>query len=375
MRQILLKELNTSDLDWLFAVGSHRSVSAHTVLWQAYQSLDDFYLLLEGQVSELLGQVDDSYSSTGRELNRLSPGDLSGIIPGVMSQTAVMAARTMTDCTLLAIDRSILAEKMTEDLGFAAHLYRASARLLAHQLQTLSDHMGIDPALLNQPQLREGLTVFAELQDSDLDWLIAVGQVQPLAAHQVLMRSGYPIDAFHVLLDGSVALSLPMTTEPETEDRSISRTGAFLPWQGLSGQFLSSQALSGHPETAEAEIARLSRGEMLGEMGLLDADLPMVTVRALRDSQVLSIPRWRLAAKLLHDVGFASRFYRVLTILLAHKRQSLIQQYRQMLDGERVHATDLGGQFLTQVALAEARFEWLLNRLQTQQGAGREMQW
>ena len=36
--------------------------------------------------------------------------------------------------------------------------------------------------VLSQPQLRKALIVFAQLHDSDIDWLIAAGRVQQLAA-------------------------------------------------------------------------------------------------------------------------------------------------------------------------------------------------
>jgi len=48
----------------------------------------------------------------------------------------------------------------------------------------------------------------------------------------------------------------------------------------------------------------------------IDVRLPSATVKALEDSLVLSIPRQQLAAKLQQDVGFASRFYRVIATLL-----------------------------------------------------------
>lgn len=78
--------------------------------------------------------------------------------------------------------------------------------------------------------------------------------------------------------------------------------------------------------TLEQEFACLSRGDMVGEMLFIDTGLPAITVRALRDSQVLAIPRWPLEAKLLHDPGFAARFYRVLSVLLTNKQQAIAQQ-------------------------------------------------
>jgi hypothetical protein len=109
----------------------------------------------------------------------------------------------------------------------------------------------------------------------------------------------------------------------------------------------------------------------------VDAYFSEITVRTLRDTQILSIPRWRLTAKLLHDLGFASRFYRVMAMLLGNKYQNMIQQLHQecsTANGEQtpgnVHVNELNHQLLNRVALAEARFDWLLKRATHSSGTG-----
>lgn len=345
MTEVLLKELSNLDIDWMLARGQHQTLAPQTVLMQPGQPAETLYILLEGSLSVALAQ-----SSSWQEIARLSSGEMIGAMPGLHPFGRLACVSTLTQCLVLAIPQAQLAEKLQQDLSFAAHLYRASAVLISHQLDRLVHQLGINAAILNQPQLREGLTVFAELQDSDLDWLIAVGQVQQITANTVLTHSDRPIDALHILLDGSLALS---AAEVETH------------------QLVSAFSIRADRAT-EQEFARLSRGEIVGETLFVEAVPQNITVRALRDSQVLSISRWRLAAKLLHDVGFASRFYRVLATLLANKYQAIVRQLGQGDSTLTDFTSD--SQFLTQVGLAEARFEWMLKRIQTQ-GAGREIQW
>lgn len=283
-----------------------------------------------------------------------------GALPGLETYLPDTTVQALTPALVLAIPRSHLLERLQDDLNFAAHLYRASAVLLANQLEQLMGQFQCSALSFQQPQLREAVTVFAELQDSDLDWLTAAGRVQQVTANSVLVRCDRPIDALHILLDGAVALSAP--------DLKRNR---------LAHAF--SAVEHAHPET---EFARLSRGDMVGEMRFVNACAADITVKTLRESQVLSIPYWRLAAKLLHDPGFAARFYRVLAVLIANKQQAIVQQ----LGGSRLTQTqgqaltdsngnDLSSQFLTQVALAEARFEWMLKRTRIQVGSGREHAW
>src|SRR5687767_15012134 len=55
------------------------------------------------------------------------------------------------------------------------------------------------------------------------------------------------------------------------------------------------------------EIARLSAGEILGEMSFVDARPPSATVTALTNSTIGIVPRRELERKLSGDVGFAAR--------------------------------------------------------------------
>ncbi|NJO80314.1 MAG: cyclic nucleotide-binding domain-containing protein [Cyanobacteria bacterium RM1_2_2] len=348
MTEVLLKELNNPDIDWMLAVGQHQTLDPNTVLIRPGQRSDTLYILLEGGLTAALAQTNG-----WQEITRLSSGEMIGAVPGLDAYGRSACVSTLTQCLVLVIPQAQLTEKLQQDLSFAAHLHRASAVLLLHQLARLVDQLGVNAAILNQPQLREGLTVFAELQDSDLDWLIAAGQVQHITANTVLVHSGRPVDALHILLDGALSLSTA-----EVEQHQLANAFSFQ---------------SNRP--SEQEFARLSRGEIVGETLFVESPLSTITVRALRDSQILSIPRWRLAAKLLHDVGFASRFYRVLSMLLANKYQAIVRQLGQSNQNANQTTNDFtrDSQFLTQVGLAEARFEWMLKRIQTH--TGRKIQW
>ena len=358
MTEVLLKELSNQDIDWMLTTGIRTEIEPGTVLIQQGQSLEALHILLDGALSVSLSQPDanplgrafaalEGGTLPGREIAQLSSGEMVGEIPFVESYLPSTTVCATTKSVVLTISMKHLIQKLQQDLSFAAHLYRASAVLLANRLEQMIDQLGHSTVVLSQPVLREALIIFAQLDDSDIEWLIAAGRVQQIAADTVLIRSGRPIEALHILLDGAIALNA-------AEEGNL-LTQAF-------------SHLENQPSTRE--FARLSRGDIVGETSFIEAQQSAIAVKALRDSRVLSIPKWRLAAKLLHDVGFAARFYRVLAILLADKQQAIVSRlgygrlsYSSGQALENSYSNELDTDFLTQVGLAGARFDWMLKRI------------
>jgi bacteriocin-type transport-associated protein len=176
--------------------------------------------------------------------------------------------------------------------------------------------------------MRKVLFVFSLLTDSDIDWLVATGTRKRLGAGTLLIQQGRPADALFVVLDGRLAVSV---TSP-----------------------------------APRELARLGSGEMVGELSFLDARPPAATVKALDNAMVLAIPRVALAAKLKQDTGFASRFYHALGVILAHRLRNLNNLAYgdgRSLGEEVTYDDELETEMLDSIALAGARFDWILKRL------------
>jgi CRP-like cAMP-binding protein len=327
MSEIILQTLSHQDMDWLQHAGTPHQLKANQVL--SDRPLNTFYLILEGKLG-----INQSY---------LSQGDMLGLTPG--PDWGSHTVQAIDNTLLLAIPKPEIQQKLQDDPSFAAHLYQAKALLLARQLRRMMRQL--DPEDLYQPQ-RESVTVFSGLQDSDLDWIITVGKVQSIPPDTYLLQSAHPIDAMHILLDGACAVEWD-------EDGRSPLLKAF-----------------SKPEEAQPrqELARLSRGDLIGETAFVNANPMNIAVRTVRESKVLSIPRWRIAAKLLHDIEFASRFYQVLATILTNQQNILLQNHDQ--DESEDQADH---EFLNKVALAEARFEWMLKRIQSELGTGREIQW
>jgi CRP-like cAMP-binding protein len=177
--------------------------------------------------------------------------------------------------------------------------------------------------------MKKVLFILGELDDDDVDWILEISSREEILAGTTLIREGEPIDAVYILLEGELSVS--------------------------------TQATDG------GEIALLHSGEVVGEMSFVDTRPPSATVRAKQDSLVLALPRSELAAKLRQDVGFASRFYRALAVLLSNRLRVTVNQLRHA-GGISTGAIDLPAEELAReakdsVALAETRLDWILRRL------------
>jgi bacteriocin-type transport-associated protein len=177
--------------------------------------------------------------------------------------------------------------------------------------------------------MRKVLFILSELSDADVDWMVQNGTKETYSRDAVLIREGTSVGVLYILLDGQLSVTLA--------------------------------ALGGK------EIAVLRSGEILGELSFLDSRPPSATVTAVGEVTVLSVPRKLLLLKLQQDASFAARFYRALGVFLASRLRKTQQQLgygrARDLDEEAAHEDELDPQLLQQVALAGARFDWMLKRL------------
>ncbi|MBV6627791.1 MAG: cyclic nucleotide-binding domain-containing protein [Rivularia sp. (in: Bacteria)] len=366
MSEVLLKELSNQDIDWMLTIGCQTEIDSGMVLMRQGEPLDALHIVLDGELTVSLNRDDGNPLGRafavleggvpGREVSQLSSGEMVGEVPFMENCLPSTTVTATTKSSVLTIPKTQLMQKLHSDQSFAAHLYRASAIMLANRLQQMMHSLGHSTIVLTRPQLREALTIFAQMHDSDIEWLIAAGKVQQVTRNAVLIRSGRPIEAMYILLDGAVALNTA-----GSEDNLLAKA-----FTNLETSLEDSQN-----EVLEQELGRLSRGDIVGETLFIEVETPLsVTVKALRDSRLLTIPKWRLTAKLLHDVGFAARFYRVLANILAEKQREIVQRlgYGRLSysNGESLQqsfANELGNDFLSDMSLAGARFDWMLKKI------------
>lgn len=168
--------------------------------------------------------------------------------------------------------------------------------------------------------MRKALFLLGTLNDADIDWMAVNGMRKKLPAGQTLIAEGVPTEYLFFILDGACVV----------------RAGG-------------------------RELAQLHSGEVLGEISFVDSRAPTATVSATEESTFLAIPRGQLEQKLQADVGFAARFYRALAVFLADRLRATLAGGSGK--GAQDESDEMDMDMLDRVALASARFDWLLNRL------------
>jgi bacteriocin-type transport-associated protein len=374
MTEVLLKELSRSDLDWILANSYSREIAAGTVIDRESQKFDTVDLLIEGNLVTTISQYETNTTPNNTPNNRngskvdrlarafaaiegtndlsvelfhLSMGEVVGEIPLVGLRPDATSIKALQRSLLQSIPKQSLTSKLEEDVGFAARFYRAIAIMYADRLANAIAKFS-NRKLARNEAIPDVLFILGELHDSDIDWLVNVGNRQKISANTTAIEQGCPIDALQIVLYGKMAMS-------------FSEGGR----NPLSRLFASFDELN----MSEVEIGRLSRGEIIGETPFLDGRLPAFSVRAIEDCLVLSVARQHFASKLQQDYGFASRFYRVISTLLADRLQDLIGRlgygrrfYRQSepLHEQVKYEDELSIGFLDRMTLAGARFDWIL---------------
>jgi bacteriocin-type transport-associated protein len=361
MTEVLLKELSKSDIDWIISTGNRQEIAPGTILIQEKKAPDALHILLDGTLKVTVSQpehnplarafaVMEDMETLDREIARLSRGEVVGEIPFISNRLSTTNISAVEKSLVMSIPQQQLAVKLQQDVGFAARFYRAIAIIFSDRLQGVINQLGRKNFGKSQP-VRDVLCVLGELHDSDIDWLMAAGSPQTVTANTVLIHQGGTVDGLYIVLNGTMSLSIS-----EDERNPLARAFAAIEGNEISGR----------------EIGRISKGEIIGETPFIDSRLPLVNVKAIEDSLVLSIPRQQLAAKLQQDMGFASRFYRAIATLLSHRLQGM---YTQLSYGGRVYSRglplndnleyedELNINILDRVALAGKRFDWMMEHL------------
>jgi bacteriocin-type transport-associated protein len=360
MTEILLKELNNNDINWLLANGRRQTLAAGTQLVEAGKPLDYLHIVIDGSLVSTVSQIDnnplarafaalDDNQSAGIEIARLASGEIIGEFSLICMRPPATTVTAVAKSQILSIPLLELEAKLEREVDFAARFYRAIAILLSDRLESIIARLGRSK-LAPDTSIKDVLFIFGELNDSDLDWLIANGDRQKLPINTTLIQEKCPVDALYILLSGQVSLSVS-----DGDRNPLKRIFA---------------AIEDRPDIA-TEVARISKGAMLGETAFIDARLPAITAKTSEEAIVLTLSRSLLAAKLQQDIGFSSRFYRTIAALLADRLEGMLTRLAhsrrmyhkgQSLNESVEYADELNSVALDRLAVAGKRFDWMLEQ-------------
>jgi len=172
--------------------------------------------------------------------------------------------------------------------------------------------------------VKNTLLLLKELNNEDLNWFAQHGNLRQLGNGDTLIYEGEQIGALYFILSGTLSVRLASTIE-------------------------------------NRELARVSSGEIVGEISFVDNQTPLATVTAIADAVVLEIPRFQVTQKLSKDAGFASRFYLGLSVCLADRMRGTVGRLGygvEVVLGDRV--SDILDP--TELELVRTKFLWLVQQ-------------
>jgi CRP/FNR family transcriptional regulator, cyclic AMP receptor protein len=172
--------------------------------------------------------------------------------------------------------------------------------------------------------MRKVLYILGELSDDDIEWMIVAGEKKILEAGETLIWEGRTADGLYILLSGKLVV--------------IGKTNL--------------------------QIAALERGEITGEMSIIEARTPNASVKAATPAVVLVIPRYAVQKRLDTNTGFAARFYKAMSLFLSDRLRTTTEQLLSTNDNARISQMDeLDDNVLENIYLAGTRFETMMKRL------------
>lgn len=131
------------------------------------------------------------------------------------------------------------------------------------------------------------LYILGQLSDEDADWLGHVGRRLRLEPGEVLIRRGIHLEQLYIVLDGEFDVLSPQ----------------------------------------HEEIARAGRGDILGELSLVDDSPTSAEVIARSVSLVLAVDSARLVERMHADPAFTTRFYKAISMLLALRMRTTLSRF------------------------------------------------
>ena len=363
--EVLIRELSSRDINWMLANGRQQQVDEGTVLFQQQSNVDTLYIVLDGTLSATIKRNQESAladifatleddDDLEQEIARFSTGEVLGEMSFLNISPSATTVKAHENSRVLALPCRKLLARLQLDLEFASRFYRAIAILLLDRFERLVEKF-THRQNLKIPPLIDVPLLFGELNDSDIDWMIKHSYVEEFTIGTVLIQGGRSVENLYLLLQGSASVSFSAD-----KGNALARVFTILETDDQSD------------ESPGYDIAQVTRGEIIGEMALVDSRLPAYTFKALEDLQVLAIRRQKLFIKLQQNSGMGARFYKAIAMLLSARLQGLISrlgygkgtyQIGHRLSPNFEYEDEIDPDVMDNLTLGGARFNWMLRRL------------
>ncbi len=136
MRKVLFifSVLSDGDVEWLAQVGEHVNVEPGTVLIPLASRVEFLYFVLEGRLA--------IRTKAGEIIATLESGEIVGEMSLVDPAPTSVSVEAASEASLLRIPDTVVRDKLTSDVAFAARFYRALCVFLADRMRHTTQRMG-----------------------------------------------------------------------------------------------------------------------------------------------------------------------------------------------------------------------------------------
>jgi len=162
---LILGELNDRDIDWIVTEGKREILPTGSILIEEDQPLDALYIVLSGTLNVCVAALGNQV------VGKIGGGEILGEMSFVDGRLPSATVQAVEECCVLSIPRSLLSEKLEEDVLFSLRFYRAITKFLSSRLRATVNHFGLDEnaALLASKSLNNNEE---EEPDHRLDWIM-----------------------------------------------------------------------------------------------------------------------------------------------------------------------------------------------------------
>jgi len=165
----ILGILEDEDVDWLVSAGNRQELAEDEVLIREGEPINAIYLILSGQFVVSIERSQDA------NIAQLSSGEVVGEMSFVDHLPPSATVTAIEPAVVLMIERSVLEEKLAQDVGFAQRWYQALATLLSVRLRGTVKHLEAqywEPTMLNRALFSTDMADNMKLGGIRFDWLM-----------------------------------------------------------------------------------------------------------------------------------------------------------------------------------------------------------
>jgi len=172
--------------------------------------------------------------------------------------------------------------------------------------------------------MRKVFHILGDFNDEDVEWLVDVGIKKTVQTDELLIEAKVHLHEIYFVLEGKFNIDLPHGTS----------------------------------------LAKIKKGEILGEMSFIEEEAPLVHVRAAEPSTVISISHESLTDRFRDSPGFEGRFYKAMSLCLSSRLRGVAARisYENSEDKTaKEFEQDIDTATLNRIQIAGERFNRLLN--------------